>query len=1182
MKKILLITLFALLCKLIYAQVIQQEFPKATPPVVYNFIKYGDIPVSESSGAIGISIPIYTIKHDGFEFPLQLTYHSGGHKVVEEASWVGLGWDLKIGNVVQMVQGENDLEFPVYLPDYHASILMAEMNETLASTGSQPISSPYYGFYGFWSHKYPKNGSMDDWEDELHGNSPISDMEPDIFIANFNGHSLKFLIDPDNTNNYVVLDKRGYKIGRSSNNGWVITDAQGVQYYFDELNQSQINSYTSGKVSYSKAFPDADFSSDIQTGGSPKHYNSNTWQLTKIITKVGREINFQYSGNVTISAESISYQWDLSKVTSVTSHDQPPTYGPIDFLYGSFPRGDAPIGQVSCSKENTATEISYLTAIEFNGGNSILDFDLTNRLDINNAKKIQSITLSHNNIPLKSFVFNYDYYVSDYTGCGYVCNKSQTELTHRLKLESFKEQGKPSYQFNYDLTKLPPKNSFAQDYWGYYNGMLNNNSILPNVKRLRYSPDITMNLPSYFMDLISYNTTNNSADLTYAKASVLEEIIYPTGGKTVFDFDLNSLSNQILPDKNYDEIPISEQISISSNSATSNNNDKGGFSIPNSSTVSCTGHVTMNCYDKAANLDNVFARIFMLSIVHKDEYESNNTLFWQKFNSGVYEKEQVYERVLKLENDVITKVPEDDNFVLELSPSNFYVAVVQTDPNYGVYPPTIMVSMLINIDGSYLPEFNQTESHGNGLRVKSITNYSGNEFVNKKVYTYEEGKVPLPRVFYKDWRISDYHEDLVVDCYNYNIFQFKTSSFITVNPIGAGNGVYYSKVTISDVNEQGIPNGRVEKYFTSLPDEYHAANPSNYVWGVSLPSFRTGFNNGLLTSEKIYDTEGLIKSIKYDYLTKTYDKFYGARYKFLGSYHNPSGYGIFTGGNHSNGMFSFYPIFKTETLLEKKITTSKLEGLDVITEEEITYTDDNLIRNQNFIQSDGRETGNTYFYPDDVPSISELSSSESSIITQLNKQNQHRIGEVIKISSYTGQNTTKEVIRTYNNFEGNTLPASVKVAYDSDLFIDEAVFDKYDTKGNLLKYHKQDDIYNYYIWSYNSQYPVAQIQTANASSSIISSIQSCVDGLSLSNSDDYSSINEDIGKLKGCLSTVPDNSGYMVTYYTYKPLVGMTSQTDPSGKTTYYEYDAFGRLETIKDQDGKMLKHIEYNYANGN
>jgi len=51
----------------------------------------------------------------------------------------------------------------------------------------------------------------------------------------------------------------------------------------------------------------------------------------------------------------------------------------------------------------------------------------------------------------------------------------------------------------------------------------------------------------------------------------------------------------------------------------------------------------------------------------------------------------------------------------------------------------------------------------------------------------------------------------------------------------------------------------------------------------------------------------------------------------------------------------------------------------------------------------------------------------------------------------------------------------------------------------------------------------------------------------------------------------------MVTY-TYDPLIGMTSETDVNNRTTSYEYDTYGRLAFIRDQDGNILKKYCYNF----
>jgi len=52
--------------------------------------------------------------------------------------------------------------------------------------------------------------------------------------------------------------------------------------------------------------------------------------------------------------------------------------------------------------------------------------------------------------------------------------------------------------------------------------------------------------------------------------------------------------------------------------------------------------------------------------------------------------------------------------------------------------------------------------------------------------------------------------------------------------------------------------------------------------------------------------------------------------------------------------------------------------------------------------------------------------------------------------------------------------------------------------------------------------------------------------------------------------------GTQITTYTYEPLVGMTSTTDPNGRTTYFEYDSLGRLIRVTDAWGNIMKQYTY------
>ncbi|MBO0950619.1 RHS repeat protein [Fibrella forsythiae] len=59
-----------------------------------------------------------------------------------------------------------------------------------------------------------------------------------------------------------------------------------------------------------------------------------------------------------------------------------------------------------------------------------------------------------------------------------------------------------------------------------------------------------------------------------------------------------------------------------------------------------------------------------------------------------------------------------------------------------------------------------------------------------------------------------------------------------------------------------------------------------------------------------------------------------------------------------------------------------------------------------------------------------------------------------------------------------------------------------------------------------------------------------------------------------------DQPSAQMTSYSYTlPVLGPTSQTDTRGVMTSYLYDAFGRLQTVKDKDGRVLKQYTYHYS---
>lgn len=514
-----------------------QNYRPATPSA-FSFLKYTEMPVSEYTGLPKISIPIYEISDGGVTIPITLSYHAAGFRISQEASWVGLGWDLNFGSIIQEINDVDDYGQVVQArPDYTGNPVPSfypmysnyNCAQTLNTTYINPVPvsqcQPYYAYKIYTAYYMPINGIT---TNQLLGRDIVTsqsyDSEPDIFTANFLGHSVKFMKEFQG-NNIVVLNNKGYKINKTGDT-FIITVPSGESYYFEQ--HTIIESYTNevGGIG------------NLGTASSPLSTTSKIWMLTKIVTNNNNNIIFNYSlsSNTYDNFPTYSEKWDKSISSNVTS---------LNAASASFN------GYQELNTDGLGKTYSYsrekrflLNSISFSKGTVL--FTSSSRSDMLGASKLDQIQVfSTTNDLIKSCQFNYSYFdATGVSGTVYVPTNLSSfgnTVNLRLKLNTVTINTDEVYNFSYDNTNLPPKNSLAQDFWGFYNGELTNTTLIPNPSRL--NPDQLSGITN-----LGDNGTNNSSRLPFTKAGVLDEIQYPTGGKVKFEYELNTFDNYLVPD----------------------------------------------------------------------------------------------------------------------------------------------------------------------------------------------------------------------------------------------------------------------------------------------------------------------------------------------------------------------------------------------------------------------------------------------------------------------------------------------------------------------------------------------------------------------------------------------------------------------------------------------------------
>ncbi|HET7116690.1 MAG TPA: hypothetical protein VFI29_09375 [Hanamia sp.] len=460
--------------------------------------KYGDIPVSYHTGIPQINIPVYTVESGSLKLPISLSYHASGLKVQEQASWVGAGWSLNAGGMItRTVVGAPDDR------GYSTSL----------------VTDGHYTDTGYCNYLTNVN-SVDD----IAFARGYKDGEPDLYFFNFGGASGKFYFNDDRTP--MLVPEQDFKILPFTQSGqgfigFIVTASDGTKYYFGQVG----NNASVSPIEITNPFT-------LQNGPSNTTAAASSWFLNKIISADGTDsITFAYQ------QENYSYYTQLwSPVTSVNYNQIGPDYT----IQNGF---------------NLAKNIVQgvrLTQINFKNGMIVFNPSASPRSDLSNSAglfsgttrvdnantnsySLGSITITNLNGFCKKDSFYYGYFYDNTAlNSSFYSNYSSDNLhtdEYRLRLDSIQETTCdnslkiPPYRFSYFSEAVPRKLSFGIDHWGYSNGQISNPGLVPTFTVITSGVSATTsgaNRDSYWPEM---------------RGGTLQQITYPTGGYTQFDFE---------------------------------------------------------------------------------------------------------------------------------------------------------------------------------------------------------------------------------------------------------------------------------------------------------------------------------------------------------------------------------------------------------------------------------------------------------------------------------------------------------------------------------------------------------------------------------------------------------------------------------------------------------------------
>jgi len=1095
-------------------------------PEASALAKYADIPVSLYSGTPTISIPLYEIKERELSLPVSMNYHGSGNKVETIASRTGLGWTLNAGGLVaRTVRG---------WPDEHSQrgfLYQAQLHDV----GDYAQGTPQQQY---------------EWYDAMA--EGCLDTEPDLFYFNFAGYTGKFMFNWDGqiqmiSGNSIKIEPIGLVVGAVDFiDGWKITVDDGTTFTFQAIETTEVV----------ESYPNFSCALGVNEKNMPQ-----SWFLTEARSANQQSwISFEYENyfqqNRMWSLETQVHNAALSPAT---------------------PERERLLVNISGKNLKKITTSSGQTILEFSNGPQRTDIEGNANYTLGGLA-IKNI----NNKLIKQWDFNYTY------GTG------------RLTLAKITERGgaivKPPYEFSYSGS-LPAFTSFARDHWGFYNSN-SAQTMIPATKALRAGDP----------DPVELSGADRSPNPSRVLAGMLSQITYPTGGKDILTFESHDYSFE-QNDELDKEITIPK--SVSGGAPAAGTPPGTVYTDQKNFTLISKTNLELNAF---FSYGVVFGSgLYLPSVTLRN---STGAVIYTIAPGGAADPngDPTYKRI----SETFYNLPADT-----------YTFTVQVK-----VPPAGINSVAAELDwqegtGEITTEIRQ----GGGVRIARITRVYGNGNPNKvTAYKYriiEDGRTKSTgSLLESGYLYEKWMQYTVASGSGYTLedkllrFSQNRSSLGTTQ----GSHVGYSHVAV--LNGETGENGKSIYHFTSPRDVI------DYVlWDIPYPPARSlDYKRGLLLDQSDYQTgsDNPVKKIINTYA------YHSAEVPAIKVGFRLPGTGPRGAGHLERyAVASYSTVLGYSRLIESRelMLQPGATPLEILTTSEFNETTHKQIISQSTTNSKGETIVTAFKYPHDY-------AATTGVIGAMKDRNMANVvienlvwkkgsgSQVYLLSGIknTYGLTSNKVTVTGKYSTKITQPVLTTNPFSTaqNLYEARLLFTGYDTYGNLAEHATKDGMKTAYQWGNVGTLPIAKVDHASSRqifyqgfeedatastlehktgqrSKHVPGSYSLPSGSKPSFAGNYvlsywtkSGTSPWSYKEKLFQNYVPGNAiatdainGYLdevrvypqgaqMTTYTYEPLLGVTSMTDPSNVTIHYEYDDLGRLTCIRDQDGNIREWYDY------